>query len=109
MLAVFGVMQGRLSPPEEGRFQSFPRNSWRQEFIGARDAGISYIEWIYDDYGASANPIATVEAQGGDQSGLKEQQWELSDARHLRRLVDGLPSGFVARNRSTNSGSGSAP
>jgi hexulose-6-phosphate isomerase len=56
-------MQGRLSAPEEGRFQSFPRSSWRQEFPRARDAGISYIEWIYDDYGASVNPIATVEGR----------------------------------------------
>lgn len=54
-----GIMQGRLSPPENGRFQSFPRESWQNEFIRARDAGLAYIEWIYDDYGASANPIAT--------------------------------------------------
>jgi len=72
MLPVFGVMQGRLSAPEEGRFQSFPRNSWRQEFIRAREAGISYIEWIYDDYGATANPIVTVEGRA-EICGLKEQ------------------------------------
>lgn len=57
--ASIGVMQGRLSPPEAGRFQSFPRESWREEFARAREAGLDYIEWIYDDYGASANPIAT--------------------------------------------------
>jgi hexulose-6-phosphate isomerase len=54
-------MQGRLSPPENGRFQSFPRNSWRQEFARAREAGLDYIEWIYDDYGSSVNAIATPE------------------------------------------------
>jgi hexulose-6-phosphate isomerase len=54
-----GIMQGRLSPPEAGRFQSFPRNSWRQEFPLAREAGLAYIEWIFDEYGASANPITT--------------------------------------------------
>jgi L-ribulose-5-phosphate 3-epimerase len=59
MQAVFGIMQGRLSPPEDGRFQSFPRHSWRQEFFRAREAGLSYIEWIYDEYGASVNPIAS--------------------------------------------------
>jgi len=57
----FGVMQGRLGPPEAGRFQSFPRNFWRQEIALARDAGVDYIEWIYDDYGASANPVSTLE------------------------------------------------
>jgi len=58
-----GIMQGRLSAPEERRFQSFPRNSWRQEFILAQKAGLAYIEWIYDDYGSSANPISSVEGR----------------------------------------------
>ena len=60
----FGVMQGRLSPPEDGRFQSFPRESWRAEFARAREAGLEYIEWIHDAYGQGkdatgrvANPI----------------------------------------------------
>ncbi len=55
----YGIMQGRLSPPEDGRFQSFPRNSWRDELPRARAAGLDYIEWIYDEYGASANPLTT--------------------------------------------------
>ena len=59
--AEIGIMQGRLSPPEDGRFQCFPRNSWRQEIARAREAGLDYIEWIYDDYGSSANPITTEE------------------------------------------------
>jgi hexulose-6-phosphate isomerase len=58
-----GIMQGRLSPPEEGRFQSFPRNSWRREIARAKEAGLAYIEWIYDDYGASANPISSEEGR----------------------------------------------
>jgi L-ribulose-5-phosphate 3-epimerase len=58
-------MQGRLSPPEDGRFQSFPRKSWREEFARARDAGFEYIEWIHDDYGRTANPIFS-------EAGLKE-------------------------------------
>jgi hexulose-6-phosphate isomerase len=53
----YGIMQGRLSPPEEGRFQSFPRNSWRDEFPRAKAAGLDYIEWIHDEYGRTANPI----------------------------------------------------
>jgi L-ribulose-5-phosphate 3-epimerase len=50
-------MQGRLCPPEDGRFQSFPKQGWRQEFARARQAGFSYIEWIHDAYGATENPI----------------------------------------------------
>ena len=56
---IYGIMQGRLSPPEDDRFQSFPRKSWREELPRAREADLDYIEWIYDDYGASANPLTT--------------------------------------------------
>lgn len=55
----YGVMQGRLSSPEDGRFQSFPRASWAAEFPRARAAGFDYLEWIVDDYGAGANPLLT--------------------------------------------------
>jgi L-ribulose-5-phosphate 3-epimerase len=65
----YGIMQGRLSPPEDNRFQSFPRASWREEFPRARAAGLDYIEWIHDAYGEAkdpttnriANPIFTPE------------------------------------------------
>jgi L-ribulose-5-phosphate 3-epimerase len=70
-------MQGRLSPPEDGRFQSFPRGSWREEFARAKAAGLSYIEWIHDAYGAApdatkrpANPIFS-EERLAEMDGLK--------------------------------------
>ena len=53
------IMQGRLVPPEDGRFQCFPRDRWRDEFAYAAVAGLDAIEWIYDLYGADANPLAT--------------------------------------------------
>jgi len=59
MQTKIGIMQGRLSSPEEGRFQSFPRNQWRREIALAREAGVDYIEWIYDEYGRTANPLST--------------------------------------------------
>ena len=52
-------MQGRLVPPEGGRFQSFPVEGWRRELAFAAAAGIQGIEWIYDEYGAEANPLAS--------------------------------------------------
>jgi L-ribulose-5-phosphate 3-epimerase len=58
-MKTYGIMQGRLSPPEDGRFQSFPRNSWREEIARAGKAGLDYIEWIFDEYGRTANPIET--------------------------------------------------
>lgn len=50
-------MQGRLSPPEPDHFQAFPRNSWRDEFVRAKELGFAYIEWIHDSYDLGANPI----------------------------------------------------
>jgi L-ribulose-5-phosphate 3-epimerase len=54
-----GIMQGRLVAPEAGRFQSFPRARWRDEFALAAAAGLDTIEWIYDAYGEDVNPLAT--------------------------------------------------
>jgi hexulose-6-phosphate isomerase len=54
-----GIMQGRLVEPDGGRFQSFPRSRWRDEFALAAAAGLDTIEWIYDAYGEDVNPLAT--------------------------------------------------
>ena len=51
-------MQGRLVPPEAGRFQTFPVHGWRREIELASAAGVDGIEWIYDEHGADANPLA---------------------------------------------------
>jgi hexulose-6-phosphate isomerase len=72
MSHTYGIMQGRLSPPEDGRFQSFPRDSWREEFARAREAGLDYIEWIHDTYGQSANPIFS-EAGLAEMDALKRE------------------------------------
>jgi L-ribulose-5-phosphate 3-epimerase len=53
------TMQGRLGAPEEGRFQSFPRLGWRLEIERAAQIGLRGIEWIYDLFGAGANPLET--------------------------------------------------
>lgn len=56
-----GIMQGRLFPPVEGRFQCFPREHWAAEFARAAEAGLASIEWIHDLYGADINPLLTDE------------------------------------------------
>ena len=53
------IMQGRLLPPQHGRFQCFPRERWREEFAHAAQAGLDAIEWIYDLQGVEMNPLAT--------------------------------------------------
>ena len=52
-----GIMQGRLAPPEDGHFQSFPTANWENEFPRAAEAGLVCIEWIYDRYGEDVNPL----------------------------------------------------
>lgn len=53
-----GIMQGRLVPPEPGRFQSFPVSRWREEFARARDAALYCIEWVFDKPFERENPLA---------------------------------------------------
>jgi len=43
-----GIMQGRLSPPLDGMIQSFPKNTWRNEFKIASEIGFDAIEIIFD-------------------------------------------------------------
>lgn len=54
-----GIMQGRLLPPFEGRFQAFPATDWRKEFPLAQQAGLACIEWIYEQPHAAANPLGS--------------------------------------------------
>ena len=48
MIPEIGIMQGRLSPPQDGRFQFFPKN-WQAEFSQAQQLGFDSIEWLYDE------------------------------------------------------------
>jgi hexulose-6-phosphate isomerase len=72
VMPFLAIMQGRLVPPEDGRFQSFPRERWRDEFALAAQAGVDAIEWIFDEFGEDVNPLAS-------DPGIEEMQ-ALSDA-----------------------------
>lgn len=70
------VMQGRLSPPERGRFQCFPRECWQAEIELAAQVPLRGIEWIFDAYGEGANPLETPEGradlrQMAERSGIR--------------------------------------
>jgi L-ribulose-5-phosphate 3-epimerase len=54
-----GFMQGRLSPPRGDLIQSFPVETWREEFARASEAGLDCVEWIYELPTAETNPIRT--------------------------------------------------
>ena len=69
-------MQGRLVPPEDGRFQSFPRSRWRDEFPRAIAANLHYIEWIVDAYGEDTNPVMT--DKGRAELAAMKQQYNIA-------------------------------
>jgi len=43
-----GVMQGRLVPKYQGRYQAFPIGMWQDEFKVAKECGLDLIEFILD-------------------------------------------------------------
>ena len=54
---LIGVMQGRLLPKYQGRYQAHPVGYWQDEFPIANKTGLSYIEFILDFDGAVKNPL----------------------------------------------------
>ena len=44
----FGIMQGRLLPKYEGRYQAHPIGIWESEFPVASKLGLDSIEFIFD-------------------------------------------------------------
>ena len=56
MSSRIGIMQGRLSKPINNKIQSFPVNTWENEFYLAKDIGFELIEWVLDE-NIEDNPI----------------------------------------------------
>lgn len=52
-----GFMQGRFSPIENGKIQSFPWNHWRDEFNIAHQCDFQIMEWTLDADRLKSNPI----------------------------------------------------
>jgi L-ribulose-5-phosphate 3-epimerase len=63
-----GVMQGRLLPKYNGRYQAHPVGYWQDEFSKAAELGLDCIEFILDYNDAEQNPLMT-------QEGCKEIQF----------------------------------
>lgn len=61
ILNKLGVMQGRLLPKYEGRYQAHPLGHWQEEFSIARQLGLQYIEFIVDFNDISQNPLMSDE------------------------------------------------
>ncbi len=52
-----GVMQGRLVPKYQGRYQAHPIGYWQDEFVIAKKIGLDCIEFILDFNDAEDNPL----------------------------------------------------
>jgi sugar phosphate isomerase/epimerase len=61
-MKALGVMQGRLVPKYQGRYQAFPVGHWQEEFSIAGAIGLECIEFILD---STKNPL--LEAKGVDE------------------------------------------
>ena len=55
-----GVMQGRLLPKYQGRYQAFPVGNWRDEFKVAKEYRIDLIEFILDFNDFKENPLLEI-------------------------------------------------
>ena len=60
-----GIMQGRLLPKIDGRYQCFPAFNWQKEFYLAKKLGLKTIEFIFDNFYPHLNPLIS-------KDGLKE-------------------------------------
>ena len=54
-----GIMQGRLSPRYNERYQAFPPDNWKDEFQRAKSIGFDCIEFIYDYENYNESPLIT--------------------------------------------------
>lgn len=52
-----GIMQGRLSPPVDGKIQFFPWKTWKDEFKKAAAVSLDEIEFIFDADDYVVNPV----------------------------------------------------
>lgn len=61
MIGSFGIMQGRLLPKYQGRYQAHPVGYWQNEFEIAKGLGLNLIEFILDFDQHDVNPLMTDE------------------------------------------------
>jgi hexulose-6-phosphate isomerase len=63
MIDRIGFMQGRLSPPVDGRIQAFPWGCWQDEFVAAEQHQFRLMEWTLDQDRLYENPLLTPAGQ----------------------------------------------
>jgi L-ribulose-5-phosphate 3-epimerase len=56
----FGIMQGRLLPKLNNRYQAHPLGYWQDEFKIAKDLNLDFIEFIFDYNDCKLNPLMSL-------------------------------------------------
>jgi len=96
-MSTLGIMQGRLSSPLDGRIQSFPRDTWQDEFFIADTLGLSCIEWVCDD--DATNPLYSASGVMNINRIIKKSGVKVlsvcADCFMTQRLID--PNGMIDR------------
>ena len=67
MKNLIGVMQGRLLPKYQGRYQAHPVGYWQDEFAIAKQINLDCIEFILDYNDAERNPLMSDDGVAGIQ------------------------------------------
>ena len=78
MKNIIGVMQGRLLPKYQGRYQAHPVGYWKDEFNVAASIGLDTIEFILDFNDIEQNPLLSESGVNeirriSDQTGVQVQ------------------------------------
>ena len=60
---MIGFMQGRLTPSIDGKIQSFPWNSWKDEFQISQSLNLRLMEWTLDYSNIYNNPMMLVDGK----------------------------------------------
>jgi sugar phosphate isomerase/epimerase len=61
MIESIGIMQGRLLPKFQGRYQAHPVGYWQKEFEIAKNLDLGLIEFILDFNNFEINPLMTMQ------------------------------------------------
>lgn len=69
-----GIMQGRLSPRYNGRYQAFPLHTWQEEFGVAKNIGFDCLEFIFDYENFNNSPLMTRDGLYSIQSIVRESE-----------------------------------
>ena len=59
----FGIMQGRLLPKLNSRYQAHPIGYWQDEFLIAKKLKLDLIEFIFDFNDYLSNPLMSIDGK----------------------------------------------